>query len=439
MATELVIELSDRSVTARLCSTSNVPAETHSLPASSLALPPEDLAEIVVSTATAIPISASTVTLVLPSSWCYVHRCSVPQRRPTHDALMFAFEEFVPVDAEQLTCDFVRTAAGDYLGIAVDTARVRPLVEALAARHLRTEHITLNALWHASPAETTATVLWCDDQHVALLERTAQGLKDLRVVRLADGLADEGWCTHARSHVDGTDLASAIVTGCTSTARLTSLAETLGVPVADQRAANVAPGQGPCLLDLARGALASPTQRGRTAKVWRRSAAVTLVALLALAVGLHLERARLQRELTCVGAWEQQIFRELFPQEPIPTGVALRLTSERRRLEGLTLSEKRPSLPSADAIETLRALVTAIPADLRLDLQELRIEAGDVSLRGRIRDHRQAEQMAAAVGRSANLVCAAPRTNRLSDGGVQFFLHGQRPLTRPTGGQEAKP
>jgi hypothetical protein len=48
----------------------------------------------------------------------------------------------------------------------------------------------------------------------------------------------------------------------------------------------------------------------------------------------------------------------------------------------------------------------------RLDLQELRIENGNVTLRGRTRDHRGAEQLAASINKTGSLQCGAPRTER---------------------------
>ena len=86
----------------------------------------------------------------------------------------------------------------------------------------------------------------------------------------------------------------------------------------------------------------------------------------------------------------------------------MRLASERRRLEGLTLSGQTVPQRHADALATLRTLIAALPDDLALDLEEVRIEGSAVTLRGRTRDHRQAERISAALDSIADLECPAP-------------------------------
>ena len=46
---------------------------------------------------------------------------------PTH-----ALEMFLPLDADRLVRDFVRTGNGRHLGVAVETPRVKPIVRRIA-------------------------------------------------------------------------------------------------------------------------------------------------------------------------------------------------------------------------------------------------------------------------------------------------------------------
>lgn len=363
------------------------------------------------------------LTLVVPGTWCYVHRFALPQRRPNETMLAYAFEEFLPVECEQLTCDFLRTETGDFLGVGVETARLRPLLDAFAEAGWTVAHITVDA-WQAFGTTAAAGVrLWCDQGHVTAVITGAQGLQDVRVVRLADGLTDAEWARRVGQHLDLSRESSPALAGCVSPVRLALLATALGAtPAAAAQRGSRRPLPE---VDLARRALASTTQRAGPCRAWRGVALTTLLALLVLGAGLWVHRTRAEGQLRAVAAWEARVFAGLFPNEPVPAGVALRLASERRRLEGLTLAATPAVRPAEDALDTLRTLVAALPPDVRLDVQELRIEAGNVTLRGRCRDHRQAEQITASLDALEGLACPAARTQRLQTGEVQFFISAQ--------------
>jgi hypothetical protein len=355
--------------------------------------------------------------------------------------LAFALEEYLPVEIERMTCEFLRAANGDFIGVAVETARVRPLLEALAARNIGVECATLDVLAPAMPPDGSRLV-WCDDGHAAILSTKDNRLDDLRIIRLAAGLSDDEWCRRLTAHLDDdagsrTDPLTAIA-GCADEARLAALATSLSASLADQSADGRSATTARVDFNLARDGLMPAAQRADLLGLWRRASAALLVALVLLSAGLGIQRARLQQQLGGITAWERDVYARLFPGQPAPTGVALRLASERRRLEGLTLADDSGQLERVDALETLRAVVAALPTDLRLDLQEIRIEGADLMIRGRTRDHQQAERLAAAIDAVDDVHCAAPRTDRHRAGGVQFFMHAQR-AEGPRAGGEGKP
>jgi type II secretion system protein L len=427
MAADLQIRISDRQVSVRNTHRPSPEPEIRRLPACAGTIQPSELAELIADAASGLGKHRGRATLVIPSSWCYVHRIRVPQRRPSRTALAYALEEHLPLDVEQLTCDFVRTVSGDHLGVAIETARLRPLLDALDGRSVHVDRITIDVL-NGAPQSTPGGLIWCDEQHVTVFTQANGRPEGLRVIRLAADLEDDEWRGRIVQHLNGDQSppAATAVAGCLPAQRLEALAESLDLPVAQSPIESTRASRAFADFDLARDELATSTHPFQIARTGRNAAAAVLIALLMLAVGMGAHRIRLQERMRTVAAWEQNAYTRLFPGHAVPTGVGLRLASERRRLEGLTLASAAGAVERVDAVETLLALVAALPADLRVNLQEIRIERADITVRGRTRDHRDAERLAAAIDGIDSLHCAAPRTDRRREGGVQFFLHARR-------------
>ena len=192
MATELTIHVRDREVLVAANARDRQLSEQRSLIDTSIRLTPEELASTIQDAANQ---RSATATLVLPSSWCYVHAISAPRRRPNHMALIYALEELLPVEAEQLTCGFLRTTGEERIGIAVETSRVRPLLDRLARHGLYIDDITIDVLACAQSEDSAARVAWCDVEHIAVLDLAAGLPQSLRIVRLAPGLDEDEWQT----------------------------------------------------------------------------------------------------------------------------------------------------------------------------------------------------------------------------------------------------
>lgn len=425
MSAELRLHVTDRNVRAALTDGTARQLHTEPRPASTTAWTPAELAAAAHVAVTSLRAAGQPATLLLPAAWCYVQPFTIPQRRPTRAMLTYALEEYLPVEVEQLTCDFLRTGADTYLGVAVETARLRATLAALAARGLLVERITLEVFAAADRHTWDGALLWCDAEHVALLGLDSGRSVVLRVIRLAAGLADDAWQESVLAHLHERPTGKLAVAGPLEPGRLAALAAALGATVADESPSPQAGSRVWQEFDLARGALAPAASGERRARVGRHTAAMALLALLVLTGGLAWHRARLKEQVDTIAQWEHSVYTELFPGRPVPTSAALRLASERRRLEGLTLTQAPDAAQRVDALAALRTLVAAVPPDLRIDLEELRLESTDVMLRGRLRDHAQAEEVAAALDGVAGLRCAAPRTQR-SGSGVQFFLHAQQ-------------
>ncbi len=405
MARELTIRVFDRMLEiTRGDQTERVNLKADSAPSQ----PSEALAEAI-GEAIGGPTSAA---LLVPARWCYVHQLTLPQRRPSHETLRFAFEEFLPVDIEQLTCDFLPIGKTDYLAFGIEHAAFKPFLEQLAARGCDVRSISL-----ALPAGDSDLV-WCDRDHFVQTTRQGQQLKSIRVARLScNGLPPQA--AQLQRHLNG-DLSGAGVTtigGALEAPELTEIAEALSGVSIDQNQPEV-----PLPVNLCRGSLVSASAAQRRHEQLRNLLIGICLLLLPLIPALLIQRASLRGRLHALTDWQRDRYTEVFPNQSPPAGIARRVASERKRLEALTMSdsttEARPAL-----LHILRDVVASIPKRLNVNVQELRLDSTSVLVRGLVRDHGAAERIAQGIDALEGLSCPGPRTDRAKTGGVQFSLH----------------
>lgn len=427
MRPRTTIEITDRQV----CVRSRAPASTDlayaRLPRFSAELDLDELADAVASTE-ALHGRPRACELLLPASWCYVHAVPGTGRRPTRPGLAYAFEEFLPLPIEALTCDFLPGPPGCRWGVALETQRAAALLRLLEARGAWIERISLSPLAYFESTARELHGLWCDELHVACVVQRAGRVTHLRVGRLAEGLDDAAWVARAAAYAGRAVSEPGVwqLHGRAPDGRLDALAETLGTTRVGDASAKAGRR---FRFDLARGPLLPARHKLDRLRCLRRAAAGTLMAILLLAAGETAQLRQLRQRDAALDTHERGVFQELFPNEPVPTGVVLRLSSERRRIE--TRVGNAALAPDAeDALYTLREFVACIPPDQRLDLQELAVTPTEITLRARTTDHRQAELLARAIAGLPGWSCPAPRTERNSDGSIQMALQA-RPADPP--------
>ena len=155
-----------------------------------------------------------------------------------------------------------------------------------------------------------------------------------------------------------------------------------------------------------------------------------------LAAGLHRQRSAINEAIDAIAHTERQLYTQSFPGRPVPPGIALRIASERIRLEGLTRSANPDStrnalLPAQTVPEELRHLIAAIPTDVRLFVQDLQLDDHHLTLRGTARSHAEAERIASALRDAHGWVPSPPRSDVRRGGGVGFALHARRGTDEP--------
>ena len=129
---------------------------------------------------------------------------------------------------------------------------------------------------------------------------------------------------------------------------------------------------------------------------------VTLLVAITCLTAVAWIRASMYKELTdSVNSQKHEIFRQLFPEARVPTGIRSRLESERRTLVGMSVGNiQAPELHSVTAflVDTLDVL----PTDLRFRLLEIRWEESTAYLEGEVRRHGDVDIIASSLHRAGS-------------------------------------
>jgi hypothetical protein len=382
------------------------------------------------------------VCLGLPSNMvmaAQVDSTNLP-RRNRRTAMLYRLEEQLPLEAERLTADFLPAAGGRSLGMAVDTGRVRAIVDRLAEVSIETAGICPTALVALQTA-VRQHLETCDYCLVA----TAAGVD---ICRMAEGKPFAWYSVPAKApelirsiqadlliRPPETDHPTALVVGdlagdlAERVERETGIApRTLGeepmIGLAARGAAAILRGDVVPWADFRRDGLA-PANRWERVAGPVRAAGVLGLALLVTVSALCYWRATRYEALA--GRFEENmggVFKNLYPNQTVPVNVKSRLRSEVGRLAGLSGADgAAPMQPSA--LATLRQTIAALPPALRFRLVEVRIDSTGILLEGEARNHSDAETIARALSRPGGLQVDSPRTESLVKGGVAFTLVGK--------------
>jgi hypothetical protein len=398
--------------------------------------------------------SRSGVILALPSDRCLCASIRVDDL-PARDrrlAMLYRLEEKLPLPAEDVVADFL--PGGDSaLGVCVETAYARPLVEALESQGVAIEAIcpaSLLALQQrmresASQAEAAQdAILWATGGRVELfvlrdgMPRSWSVLADdPQDVRLHLGLEPLAEGRPARVHAIGLSDASHRAMGALPGVELIAPGPASMDADAVTMAADVLAGRAEPWVNLRRDALASrdPLRSVRTPLTFAAAAAVLCVACAC--GGMLWRAARYDRLAARYASEQQQVYQQVFPSQPMPPDVRSRLESEERALRGLSGAvsggggnDPAAAIPSeAPGLVVLRDLLAGLPADLRYRVLEARLDAGRFTLEGQVNAHGDADTIATALRANKALAVEPPRTEQLPESptgekAVSFTISG---------------
>ncbi len=375
----------------------------------------------------------------LPSEMVFAARidCTGLGRTGRRQAMLYRLEEQLPLDAEGLSAVFLPACNGTSIGLAVQMERMRKIMDALAGIGVKVESIRPTALLAADAclagAAGGADIIILTGGGMCDVLAMAQG----RLASWEAGPMEElplMTRVAAAPHTPGP--ASVIVLGAEAEAAAGVLAQVDQVAVAAVRdqplfeAAALQAGVGP-------GALAAPadfaSERISPAfgarALARRARGALVAACLAAALvagGLYFRTVQYEQSAADLRRQQAAAYRQLYPAATPPPSIRSRLASELARLGG----HQAPA-QSSSALDALRRVLAALPADVKLQLEEARLSPGAVVLAGQTLAHGDVETLCRAL-EAAELTMEPPRTENLSRGGVSFTLSGKiQPEARP--------
>lgn len=388
------------------------------------------------------------IVLAIPSHWCLcgvVPTADIP-RTHRRETMTYRLEGRLPLAVEQLAVDFVEHD-GEALGVAVETDRVAPLLEALESADVRVDAVCPTALLILSQQnqqlekQNVDTVWIQSNGQVDYFE-----LREARPIRwrlLSSQNGDIEFQTklqQLRSHQTSTH--HALLECQTKLLESFRGEQTETETVSRDQLLLEAFKAAPRLLDgVDRGCVnlrcdgLAATDPHRAIRTPLKYCTAALIVMLICLTGSSVWRAWRNDEVVGrLAGQQQQVFRELLPNQRTPVDVRSRLESEARRMRAVSgNSSELPQTPSS--LNMLHATLSRLPDYLRYRVLEIRIEGDQLYLEGEARAHSAADTVAASLRKQQGFEVEPPRTERMNNQSVSFAVHG-RFATSPNPAQE---
>lgn len=382
-------------------------------------------------------LAASTdrdVLVALPSSQCLcgsIAMVDLPTRQ-RRQAMLYRFEEKLPLAAEDVVADFI-ASSHSALGVAIEKTALNTLMSRLATMGKRVAAVcpaSLLALQQwigTSSTESDSLVLWA----------TREGSAEL--FHVVDGLLI-GWFTLSNEPDDVLIHVRISTAGKTAPVRIVSCGVSNEVILRlKQSGFEVVQREGVCLFEAAAeggGAVLAGKRRawidladsrsrdekdsGKT-MAWAAAAAIVLLACTTGAFWLR--GARYAELAEQSDAQQAEVFRRALPGQAIPFNVRSRLASEAQQAslagDGKT-SEKSPGR----GLIVFRDVMSHLPTDVRFRVYEIRLGEQEFALLGEAKSHGDAQGVGDALRRRPGFVIEPPSTEQTPGGAVRFTLAG---------------
>lgn len=397
----------------------------------------------------AAPVRRCVAALSLPAQWVCFRRVATPADGGD-EAVRFALEPLTPQPVENLrlaVCDRDRQSAGVWAAATAPWAQILEAMDArgwlciqagpdamamwaLASRHRRmTEGLHLLALADA----TQGFVLAVRGDKVQVVHALGMRVRDAaspaawmgdELHRLAWGCGGQSWDALVIGAPTG--LADGCEAGEPAIDRLAwttlvkgSLPGQTGALLAYAAAVELV--SGAARANFRSGSWRSQVARRIAGKLgWMHSAAA-MAMCLTLAGGLVWQGKRCQAQQSQYARACQATWANLYPGVGGVSDVESRLRSEWAREKALR--RQGSQLPRYDkALDGLRNLMAAMPADVPVRMAQVALTREGVALTGQARSHGEVERMASELARIPAVIARPAATERTPDGLVNFTL-----------------
>jgi len=355
--------------------------------------------------------------------------------RARKQALLYRFEEQVPVDVEDLCADYV-SLGKDNLGIALKTDSINKIVDTFESIGFL---IDLVVPWSFLIIQSTFSNSNNNPDVVMVQERDGwawvemknhkpsrhhripnhQDSMSLRAELFAKKDIQE---THICLLTENDDRLSLFADIFGKNIRSTSLR--IDIDNLSNFVQQCTRGIKEPWINLRTGSLAS-TDPIRRVRKYLNTALLSLILLLIICAASMWTKGRQYAELTDTLASKQsELYLQALPGRIVPSNPAYRLESEVRQLVAITGQDaSQPQLFSG--LEILYEVMRRLPRKLRYRITEIRIDQDRLLLQGEARSHSQADILASALRTQSGFSIEPPRTEQLRTTGVSFTLTSQ--------------
>lgn len=403
--------------------------------------PLEEEAERIVAALKEWKVAGSPILVGLSATLCVsmLLKLPTPRHARQRQAMGYLLEPYLPWAAEEMVADY-EIRGREAFAVGTSTELLSALLQQLEERGVRVESIFPLArlalqqyMRHAAPASDRWALLWGDgtvadlwiiDSKRPILWRQIP-LEEIELLRELRQVALEG-NEPLPLELSGIskELKTKIETLPDFVAR--EPAETASPTIVEsavREAANVLAGRIDSPIEFRRDVLA-PESGNRLLQGAVRAVQVAFLCLL-IACGVTLYRLgeSFDRQRLSAGDRQEDIFRTLFPDLPVPVGIGGRLESEYAKLRGLR-GENSDVPEQVPAVQLIERLLRSLPSDLRYRILEVRVEQGRLYLVGHVREHGDADRIADEL-RKTQLTVDPPSTHRLPQQGVEFRISAQ--------------
>ncbi len=355
-----------------------------------------------------------------------------------HQSMSFALEEFLPLPAEEATCDFV-VFNNDALGVAIEVNTVKPILDALEKAAVKISSITPLAvltLQQLAPAENRRhkhIIAWEDNRQFEwfLLKEGQPALwktfpatedaltREIKMLHVGQPPADVDGITLVNPNDSIMFAAKEVAEEIPVTTRTENIQK-----ITLTAASDILQGKKTQWIELCRDQLGEYDPY-RALKSRFHLFAVAVICLFICMAAATWIRADRYADLANEYKKQQEVaFHDVFPEKRAPGRISVRLESELKKISGLTgATGAMPQLSSATLL--LREVIAPLPQDMRYRIIEVDLSGDQVSINAEVRHYGDDDKLVRAL-RDAGFEVEPPSTEQIGSKGFSTVINATR-------------
>lgn len=358
--------------------------------------------------------------------------------------MSYRLEELLPVAAEDFAADYL-TEGIDILGMATPLRDILPLVMALEEQGLQVQSIApkaitaMQAFGDFQGMPSSDFVLWQDADCMELF-RVGRRISDWRhlpadsasVVRHFGAVLLR---SNSPIHVTLLDVDPLLRDALGAMAEIeVEVVDTLPLDEYARRgAASALVGKSKPWIEFRRDKLVAGDPHRALRREWQWCQWSLALLLISIAFFFGMRGRQYEQQVASLQVKQEALFQQVFPSSRIPNAVLSRLRSERAKLLGARGGDAAVEQPLS-ALNVLHEFITGIPSDLRLRVQQLRIEDAKVYLDATVRTVGDAGELADALAQQGFAI-DPPTTEQFDAKQVSIRINGILPAPRSESGR----